>query len=148
MSQFLITTNVLIVALVLGAITLFGSVEKSLKYLSGNRVFLDSASKSVGHLGQAETKVVTFKISNSSGKRMEIVGAKLSCTCLVTDELPLTIGPKSSKNFNIRIDPKGKAGSLKETVILFTSLDSDRTVPLEVVGDVSPPSLDVGGSGH
>lgn len=147
MRQFLLITNAMLMVLVVYSISVFGSVERSLRYLAGERIFIDSPSKTVGQLDQSDSRAVSFRISNLSRDPVEIIGANLSCTCLVTDELPIAIGPRKTKDFHVRVEPKGKTGRIKEKVVLFTTRNTERIIPLEIVGDVSSPSLDVGGSG-
>jgi Protein of unknown function (DUF1573) len=114
----------------------FGSVKNCLAYLSGQRLVVDAAVKSHGLVKPGNQLSMDFYIYNFSSDNIKIVGSSSSCTCTVTDSLPLAIPPWSSRVVRVRTATAGKHGKFTEEMKLFTNSSSESEMALYVTGQV------------
>ena len=121
-----------------------GSFGAGLAYLSGDRLLVDASSRSTGEVLIGEQAMLKFHLSNRSSTPITIFGAKSSCTCTATQDLPLTLPPSSVRTLRVtyRPRPSTKFGTFAETLRLYTDYPSQSTLPLAIVGHVGRGQAD------
>lgn len=136
----LIFINIGLGSLVVFALWSFGSVGSALDYLMGNRlIVLNGPSRSFGDTEEGRHPVVVFEIWNASGQKVSVLGSKTRCSCVVAQELPLSIPPGTRRPIGITIKTESKAGPFEESVSLFTDFPTQPKLELRVVGRVLSP---------
>jgi Protein of unknown function (DUF1573) len=136
MSLTLIITNIGLVSIAAIALYVFGSFGAALAYFSGDRLIADAYSRSVGIVSVGEQHAVFFKIRNMSNQTVRIVGADSSCTCLVTDQLPVVLPPHGVFRLRIGVRPKSQPGQIAERVSLITDREGQQSLNLKISGRI------------
>jgi len=98
----------------------FGSVPSAIAYVRGDRLIPDSYSKSFGAVDKAQRPQVEFSLSNWTSQRIRILGGDVSCSCLVTTDLPLVIPAGGRATLRATARSKSKSGPYAERLRLMT----------------------------
>jgi hypothetical protein len=112
----------------------FGSFQNALAYVSGERLLVDSATKSFGSVESGIDQRIYFLVSNWSDRSISILGAGSQCAVTLTENLPLIIPPKSSRRVNVRLRTETKVGKVSESVRLYTDSAYRPELVIRVVG--------------
>ena len=115
---------------------LFGSVRAGLSYLAGERLIVDSHVKAFGEVAGDQTRRVTFRLTNRTGKEVQIIGAKSSCTCIVADHLPVSIPVAAGFDMNIQVRRGPKIGPVTEVVRYYTDCPERPEFTVRVTGTI------------
>jgi hypothetical protein len=138
-------TAILIVGLAIVAITRFGSIPTALAYVAGERLLVDSPSKSFGTVDAGAEPVVPFTVQNRSDHAVKIIGARTSCTCTIVANLPMTIPPGGSLDVPISVKTSRLKGQVSVTVRVYSDDPRRAELVLNVEGFIrtqtSPPEL-------
>jgi Protein of unknown function (DUF1573) len=119
------------------ALCFFGSVGSALEYFMGNRlIVLNGPSRSFGETEEGRHPAVVFEIWNASGQEVSLLGSKTRCSCVVAQELPVSIPPGTRRPIGITIKTESKAGPFEEFVSFFTDFPTQPKLELRVVGRV------------
>jgi hypothetical protein len=81
----------------------FGSLAAAKAYLDGLALLPDSFTKSLGRIRANEECHCDFELTNVSGLDVEVLGAEVSCSCVVADNLPFKIAPGQSRNLTLKV---------------------------------------------
>ena len=119
-----------------------GTLHAGLAFLSGDRLLVDAASRSTGEVRIGEQATLEFHLSNRSSSTITIFGAKSSCTCTATGDLPMTLPPSSARTLRVTYQPRPgtKPGIYPESLRLYTDYPKQATLPLVLVGRVAQES--------
>ncbi len=119
-----------------------GTLHAGLAYLSGDRLLVDASSRSTSEVAPGELATLEFHLSNRSSQPITIFGAKSSCTCTATGDLPMTLPPSSARTLRVTYRPRPgtKPGTYPESLRLFTDYPKQATLPLVLVGRVAQGS--------
>lgn len=111
--------------LILG-IWCFGSSASALAYLRGDRLIPDTYTKSFGTVERGEICLLTFSLKNWTKQPIKVLGARSSCSCLVTSDLPAVIPPMGQLSLRVSAHAKNVPGPYFEHVRVFTDSDEAR----------------------
>ena len=121
----IILTNIGLGILVAWAFLRFGSLTAAAAYVAGDRLLVDKTNKSFGRVIQGDTPSVEFALYNTTSKPVAIIGVSSSCTCVVVEDLPLTIPPSSNVSLRAKREFGNLSGVDKFTeIITITAGDS------------------------
>lgn len=73
------------------AILKFGSVANSFSYLRGERIRVDEATRMLGQVHVGDTKVITYTLTNLTGRTVRVLGSSASCGCTEVREVPKSL---------------------------------------------------------
>jgi hypothetical protein len=132
----LIFTNIGLGSLVALALYSFGSLGPALGYLRGDRLIPDAYAKSFGTVEQGEVRTINFQLKNMSNQPIRILGGRPSCSCLVVDQLPMTLPLNGECRIRVGVRSSLRSGRIAESIRLFTDLPSQSSLELKVVGRV------------
>ncbi len=118
----------------------FGSIRAAADFISGERILVDSTAKNFGSLPSGEGRVVSFLVTNMSGRPLGLVGSSTSCPCAVPTELPATIPNLGQKKIDVRVTRFAKDGPFDQKILLFLDDPAIRVLKLGVTGYVAPSS--------
>jgi hypothetical protein len=100
-----------ILAVVVGFVLLFaGNPANFLARLRGEQISVEPAVSSIGTGNPGETRLFTVRLVNHADKPIWIIGGTASCACVATDDLPVLIDPKNSKEVSVRVRFTGTPG--------------------------------------
>jgi Protein of unknown function (DUF1573) len=122
-----VAATVVLATLGLGSLALvgtyrFGSLASALAYLRGDRLIPDAYSKAFGVVDKGERPTVEFSIANSMERPVKILGANVSCTCLVTSGLPIVVPAYGRAALRVSARSKGRTGSYSQRLEVVTDV--------------------------
>ncbi len=132
----IILTNIGLGILVAWAFLRFGSLTAAAAYVAGDRLLVDKTNKSFGRVIQGDTPSVEFALYNTTSKPVAIIGVSSSCTCVVVEDLPLTIPPSSNVSLRAKILTEGKSGPITGALKAYTDYNDQPIIELNVRGNV------------
>lgn len=114
----------------------FGSVSRGLAYVRGERLFVDETSKSLENLRPGEERRVTFRVTNLSGRSLQLIGARTSCGCTGVQGLPMSIPRLGTRPLVVRVKPAASSDLSKVSLELLTDNVEQPTVFLTITAKV------------
>lgn len=108
---------------VVGAFALwlaFGSGWVGLRYLRGERLILAPGHVRVVPFSETEPGVGTTEVRNYTAAPVRLLGSAVPCTCVRTQELPVTIPTGGRASFSIQVHATPGKRKVDETVVIYT----------------------------
>lgn len=100
----------------------FGSLPNAFAYVRGEDYVLSSRVVDVGEGEYGEIREGAILIRNLTFKPIRIVGLDASCRCAASEPLPITIAPRETRQFSVKVSLGGKGGSIERAAqIMFDS---------------------------
>ena len=110
------------------------------RFRERERLIPRSGTESFGTVEQGDDRVVSFHLDNLAGHPVHLLGAKVSCICLVVDGLPQTIPVGGSYDLKVHVSTSLKAGDMEASVRVYTDDQSQAPTVLSVIGRVNKRS--------
>lgn len=124
-----------ILGLMAGVATIaIGSPDAALAYLRGDRLSVVPRLVDVGEGYVGDRKEVVVTVRNWTDKPIRIVGGTSDCSCVVTNDLPLTVPPGEAHPLTVKLAMKGNPGQFTRSARLFTDDERDRLVGFRLTG--------------
>jgi hypothetical protein len=131
-------TGFCLVALSIWAWAKFGSVTAALAYFGGHRILAEAYSKSFGTIEPGFERTVSFEITNTTERPVNVVGVTSSCTCLRAVDLPILLAPRGGKqSIRFRYRAGLKPRQVLEKLRIFTDHPSHRWLDVTITGVVA-----------
>ena len=109
----------------------FGSLSDGMAYAAGNRLTI---SEPVPRMTEdRRSRRFAFTIRNMTGRRVKVVGAAVSCSCMATDELPVEIPAEGSRVLEVVVRLRADQKKIDEKVVFYTD---DKQLP-KLTGRIS-----------
>ncbi len=137
MSMTIIFANMGLAVLAAWACLQFGSLRTAAVYLAGDRLLADARSKTFGMAVRGQDPTVKFELYNRTSKPIAIIGASSSCTCVVAEDLPMTITTSGKGALKVKIRTASKSGRIMESLKVYTDYADQPVIELKVIGRVS-----------
>jgi mono/diheme cytochrome c family protein len=112
---------------------------------SANPLVWDALAKSADLPAMTNTVLFTFWVTNTSLQDATILSTETSCDCTVAEaaeKLPWQIAPGSNGWMNVRVNTKGKFGSLEKSVAVRSS-SGTQVLTIRVKIPLSPAPFNV-----
>jgi hypothetical protein len=130
----------LLAALVILAHWRYGSLHAALAVWGGEPISVDWTITSLGKVESGMKVYRVVKLRNHSGKPVRIVGSMTTCTCVVPDELPITIPAHGAHQLQVLVNVpdinRTKDGVIDQSIDLLTSVPTQPALPLRITGEV------------
>ncbi|MEO2088913.1 MAG: DUF1573 domain-containing protein [Gemmataceae bacterium] len=119
-------------ALLAGLGTLaFGSLDAAIAKLRGEPLGVSPAVLDFGTGKPGESLSTSVTVRNFTTDPVRLIGGTSDCSCLVTQDLPVTIPPGESVSIAVKLKvPGGTPGQMTRWVEVFTDCPGQRTVRL------------------
>ena len=118
----------------------YGSLHAAQAVWRGEPISVDSAITSLGQVEGGMKIYRVVKLRNHSGKPVRIIGSMSTCTCVVPDELPVTIPANGVHQLQVLVSvpdiSRTKDGVIDQSIRLLTSVPTQPEVPLRITGEV------------
>lgn len=114
-----------------------GSAAATFDYLDGKVVHAQPTTGPFSIASNTDT-IVRFSLTNLSSHPIEIVGGASTCSCLIANNLPLTIDASSSRAVDLTVHGI-KAGPFSQVIELYTNSSEQPVVTLNVKGEITSP---------
>jgi hypothetical protein len=125
----------------------YGSINSARLVWKGRPISVDSPVQSLGNVpGGAQHRRV-FSLKNHSTRPLRLVGSTTTCSCVVPEELPITINPHSVRQLQVLVhvpEVKGTERQFEQEVTLFTDVVTQPKLILRVTGEVSVHQAEAG----
>lgn len=109
----------------------FGSLDAAIAKLRGEPLSVSPALLDFGHGKPGESLTTSVTVRNYTTDPVRLIGGTSDCSCLVTQDLPVTIPPGESVSIAVRLKvPGGTPGHLTRRVEVFTDCPGRRTLML------------------
>ena len=124
--------TVLMSAMIVGSVV-YGSPQAAIAHMRGELLSISPDYLDFGRVSAGETVSNTLEFQNWMDVEVTIVGGTSDCSCITTDDLPLTIPARCSKAVSIRMKvPQSRSGALTRTAELWTDNESRPTIRLRM----------------
>lgn len=101
-------------------LAVYDSPAEAIVKLRGEKVTVEPAINEIGSGSLGEERVFHLELTNHDIKPIQIVGGTTTCSCITTDQLPVSLAPGASATILVRIRLRGKPGSFEHRFILYT----------------------------
>lgn len=130
-------------AVILGLFTavatlLFGSLDEALASLRDERVSIRPAFVNLDRGPAGQTVGATVMLVNRTDRQVRIIGGSSDCSCVVTDDLPLTLAAGESRPVVVRVRLPATQGFFNRKAYFWTDHDEARTILIDLNGRVDP----------
>ncbi|MFT3879401.1 MAG: DUF1573 domain-containing protein [Gemmatales bacterium] len=137
--QIALLTTVFLGAIALGFTLFTPDPMGTLARLRGETLAVHPPITQLGEGTAGEQRTFQIALRNYSDKPIKVVGGTTTCSCIATQDLPITIPPGSSETINVKIKFSGSAGKFAHRFMLYTDADKPLTVA-RFSGSVMPPT--------
>lgn len=114
----------------------FGSTQGALAYLRGERLSVSPRLLDMGQGQPGETREATVELWNWTDKPVRLIGGTSDCSCVATNNLPLTIPPGEGRTINVKMRLPNANGMFNRTAFLMTDDDQARTLMFRLTGQI------------
>jgi len=114
----------------------FGSLAAALAHLRGDRLSVEPRLVDVGQGFMNERKVAMLRLRNWTGAAIRVIGGTSDCSCIATDDLPLSVPADGERAVTVRLLLKGPPGQFTRTVVLFTDDERFRRIAFRLTGRI------------
>lgn len=130
------------VLLTLPGLTGFVSYQNFLRSLRGE--FLETSPRVVdlGETILGERKTTHLQVTNHSETTVRVVGGSASCGCMVYEDLPLEVPPRSTRSIRVSVLKNGGQGLYRDRLVLYTNHPAQPAFQAGVTGWLSAKPKD------
>jgi hypothetical protein len=114
-----------------------GSLANVLAYVQGERLLVDPATCLFGTAPRGEERELHATIRNKTDRTIQILGARMNCTCMTTDEFPVSIAPGGRHDLTIRVFLGGKEPPFEKRIDYYTDCDAKPSLAVLVRGQIA-----------
>ena len=79
----------------------YGDIRSGWLWFSGYKLVAEQYRIDLGEVPAGESKPITFRLRNLTGEPVLILGVETDCSCLAASELPVTIPPRKTWDFEV-----------------------------------------------
>jgi methylamine utilization protein MauE/uncharacterized protein DUF1573 len=131
---------------VLGSSLMFGSVESAVAHLRGERVSIRPTVLDAGSGPIGDVRTIEIEVVNRTERAVRLIGGTSDCSCIVTQDLPITLAPGATVPVPFTLRFTGSPGLFTRTVELFTDDPEAPNVRVRVAGVCTPRKSNPAGS--
>ena len=123
-------TVALAAAALVGSLT-FGSLDAAVARLRGEFLAVSPAAVDFGGGKPGELLSTTVKVRNFSDAPVRLIGGTSDCSCIVTQDFPVTVPPRESADITLKMKvPSESTGQMSRTLEVHTDCPNHRTIRL------------------
>lgn len=126
--QILFTTCALLGLLALGFTLFTTDPWATLARLRGETLAVIPAVIQLGQGTAGEQRTFQVQLRNYSDKPIKVVGGTTSCSCIATQDLPITVLAGGTESINVKITFSGSPGRFAHRFVLYSDSDDRLTI--------------------
>lgn len=116
-----------------GLVFYFGSFDTAVSWLNGKPCAIFPTIYRLNVLSSGNEEIATFFLRNLSGETLSVSGVESSCSCVFTDDIPVTVPPKASADLKLRVRlPENRTGFDQSVVFVITTSKQTIAVPVRI----------------
>ncbi len=119
----------------------FKNIENITSYIQGKSLAVARPQASFGTANKETNPCVEVPIANLTLAPLEVVGARVSCTCLEVQNVPFGLPPGETRSLKIKVLTGRKIGKVEEKVAIYTNSPSQPQLFIKVIGFVRTPNF-------
>jgi hypothetical protein len=120
----------------------FGSTEAALVYFREETVTIYPRLIYLGEGDPGEVQKGIVQVKNWTDHPIRVFGGTSDCSCVATDDLPLTIGPGEATPISVTVHLPSGEGMFTRTAVLLTDDPGARRVRFQVSARIARPNSD------
>lgn len=120
----------------------YGSLDAMVAHLRGERVSIRPDLVDVGRGVPGQSIEASVALVNRTKSPVRIIGGTSDCSCVATDNLPVTLQPGESRSVSLRVDLPRATGRFTRKVWFWTDDAQARTIVFPVTGTIELPASD------
>lgn len=109
-----------------------GSASLILRFLNGEQLLVDPMTVSLGTLEKGTKPEFRIRVVNATTSDVTLVGAQRSCSCITTEEFPLSIPQGHSRELKLNLNVARRSGEIEESVKFYTDYGGLQAFQVEV----------------
>jgi hypothetical protein len=118
----------------------FDNPARMLARLRGDSITIEPAVSDVGEAEVGIVRTFTVQLTNQTDRPIRLLGGTNSCSCIATDDLPLTLSERGTGSINVTVRFVGSSGRFQHTFAFLTDDKTQRTVVARFSGQVIAPA--------
>ena len=119
---------------------IFGSADAALAYLRGESISVRPTFVDVGRGVPGQTVEATVELVNRTDRSVRVIGGTSDCSCVTTNDLPLTLGPGEARGVSVRVKLSSDLGIFNRKAFFWTDHNQARAVLFDLTGRIDPPA--------
>lgn len=139
-AALLISTNTILLALVVWAFVQFGSIQAAISVINGQPLTADATEKSFGIAQPGQHVALSFLLTNRGDTPIRVVGSRMICDCTMVDRRPFRLEPGQSRPFRVTVDLPKEPQVVHRSLTLYTNIPGQPELELAVAGRVAVAS--------
>src|SRR5262249_39798119 len=127
----------LLLGLLVGlSVYFFGSTDAALAYLRGERISIRPNLVDVGEGSPGETRVTAVEVVNRTDHEIRLIGGTSDCSCVATDDLPVSVPSGESRWVTVRMRLRGPAGIFTRRAAFLADEDGIQPAAFRLTGRI------------
>ena len=118
----------------------YGSPEAALARLRDESVSVRPGIADVGRGEPGQILEAAVEIVNRTDRPIRVFGGTSDCSCIATNDLPLTLAAGEARQVSVRIRLPESPGLFNRKAFYWTDCDDARTVQFGLTGRIDPPA--------
>jgi hypothetical protein len=114
----------------------FGSTQGALAYLRGERISVSPRLLDMGEGQPGDVREASVQLHNWTDKPVHLYGGTSDCSCVATEDLPITIAPGEGRAIRVKMRLPAANGAFSRTAFLMTDDDQARTLMFRLTGHI------------
>ncbi len=114
-----------------------GSANAAIAHLRGETIVVEPNVVDLGSGPAGQFQTFALNITNYSDKTVRIVGGTSDCSCVSTDDLPVSVEPKQSNTIRVRVKFTGSPGEFRRKFVLYCEEERLKVMPVAATGRVT-----------
>jgi hypothetical protein len=115
-----LSTSILLVLIGGGFLLLGDDPAHALALLRGEVVEVVPAITDVGEGRAGEERTFRIEVRNHTSAPVRIVGGTTTCSCIATNDLPVTIAPRQTEYITVQVRFRGSPGRFGHRYVFYT----------------------------
>ena len=114
----------------------FKNYTNMISFVQGKSLAVAKTEVTFGTTSKGADPVIEIPIANLTSGPIEVVGARVTCSCLDVENVPFALPPGESRSLRIRVVTSRKKGKVGEKVTVYTNSKTQPQIRLNVTGFV------------
>jgi hypothetical protein len=123
---------------------MFGSLDAALAHIRGERVSVRPGFVDLGSGAPGQSVATTVELVNRTDRPVRIIGGTSDCSCVTTNDLPVTLAPGESRPVSIRVGLPTTPGLFNRQAFFWTDDDQARAIVFPLSGRINCTALRLG----
>jgi hypothetical protein len=112
------------------------SLSAAFAFLRGESLTVEPSILDIGSGARGEVRDFPIEVRNHTERRICILGGRVGCSCIETEDLPLIVPAREARSFKCKLEFRGRAGNFQHPFALYTDDETQPVVIARVAGNL------------